>query len=91
MKTIDNFLINSLELPPEILAGMPVITIVGAQSINIENFTKILHFSDFNIIFETGQGNYEICGENLKIGFISQGQIRLTGKISRIFLEEENA
>lgn len=90
MEKFADLIVNTLELPSEILSDMPLLTLKGNQNVTIENYIKLVNFSDNNVSLLTGQGILNINGSNLQIACIYQGQIRLTGLINAIILEAEN-
>ena len=88
MDNINNFLVNGLELPPELLKNIPILTMIGAQNAVIENFISILYIGEDKIVLKTDIGAMTVLGENLRLNFISQGETGITGNIKEITISE---
>jgi len=75
---------DALELPKEITLDIPKITILGAESVTIENHKGIISYSDNQIRVNTGCGILSISGQRLAIKSIIQEEIIITGQIGNI-------
>jgi len=75
---------DALELPKEITLDIPKITILGAESVTIENHKGIISYNDNQIRVNTGCGILTISGQRLAIKSIIQEEIIITGQISNI-------
>lgn len=82
--SIQNKLINSLELPTSIVLNVPFITFIGKNKISIENFKVILKYSLTEIKLSTNCGILKINGENLHIKEFSKEKINIIGNILNV-------
>ena len=79
---------NILEIPREVVSTDVKITILGFDEILIENYKNILEYQDIFIRINTFEGIIDINGLNLKLEQITDDDIKITGKIDSIELEE---
>ena len=77
-------LVNTLELPKEIIFNLPLITIVGNEEINIENYKGVIEYSPEKIRINTECGVLKINGEKLSFKQITAENIIVTGVIQTL-------
>ncbi len=77
-----------LEIPKEIVSGVPKITLLGFEEMYIENYVGILEYEDFFIRINTKIGNININGFNLKLDEMNEDNLKVTGKIESIDFEK---
>ncbi|SHI88413.1 sporulation protein YqfC [Lutispora thermophila] len=75
---------DALELPKDITLDIPKVTILGKDSITVENHKGIISYNDNQIRINTTCGILTILGEGLTIKSIIQEEIIIIGKISNI-------
>jgi len=75
---------DALELPKDITLDIPKITMIGAESVTIENHKGIISYSDNQIRINTGSGILTISGQKLAIKSIIQEEIIITGQLNNI-------
>ena len=75
---------NHILLPPDVLAGMPYITICGRSSVSIENHKKILTYSDTLIEIQVKACIIRIEGEALKIAYYTKEELKICGVIKAV-------
>ena len=80
-QNIKKKLVNTLELPKEIIFNLPLITIVGNEEINIENYKGVIEYSPEKIRINTECGVLKINGEKLSFKQITAENIIVTGVI----------
>ena len=78
---------NFLEMPREISANEPKLTVQGFKELLIENFKGILEYEDFFVRINTSIGTININGFNLNLKQITDEDIMISGKIDNIELE----
>lgn len=76
-----------LEFPLEVCSNLPKITIVGFNEMIIENFKGILEYEDYFIRINTYIGIININGFSLKLENMTNDDIKVTGKIESMELE----
>lgn len=83
-QNIKKKLVNTLELPKEIIFNLPLITMVGNEEINIENYKGVIEYSPEKIRINTECGVLKINGEKLSFKQITAENIIVTGVIQTL-------
>lgn len=83
-QNIKKKLVNTLELPKEIIFNLPLITMVGNEEINIENYKGVIEYSPEKIRINTECGVLKINGEKLSFKQITAENIIVTGVIQKL-------
>jgi len=78
-----------LEVPKEVVTGLPKITILGFNEIYIENYKGVLEYEEFYIRINTFIGIVNINGYNFNIKQMTEDDILITGQIDSISLEND--
>lgn len=68
-----------LSLPPELLAGAPVMKIHGRDSLCIENYKRILEYQSNVIKIQTRIFVVTVEGSDLKIAYYTKDEMHITG------------
>lgn len=79
-----NILSSTLNIPTDILAGDPIITIIGRNEITIENYKRIIEYTSKNIKIKTNIGNILIQGKDMKISYFGEDEMKIAGKFELI-------
>lgn len=83
------FLAEELDLPKDVVVGLPKISITGDEEITIENHNGITYFGTSQIIIMSNIGKIVISGTNFEIRYIGGSTIAITGRFKKVFLEED--
>ena len=75
---------ESLSLPPEILSGAPILNIQGRNSLLLENYKKVLEYSDTVIKVQTRLYYLSIYGNDLKIQYYNRNEMKISGVFQNI-------
>lgn len=75
---------ENLRLPPDILAGVPILTVTGSNQLCLENYKGIIEYTGEIIRIQTKKCRIHIEGKNLNIDYFTDDEMRISGKISRI-------
>lgn len=75
---------EALELPKDITLDIPKITMIGTESVTIENHKGIIDYCENKISINTECGILVINGNKLTIKSIVQEEIIILGKLSSI-------
>lgn len=70
---------ETLSLPEEILSGAPVLNIHGRNSLLLENYKKVLEYTDTLIRIQTKLYYVNISGNDLKIQYYTKDEMRVDG------------
>lgn len=79
-----DFLMESLQLPKDILRGDMRITLTGNREVWIENYKGILEYSEECILLQGKNGRVQFEGKRLTISYYTNEDMKLTGRIMSI-------
>lgn len=75
---------DTIKLPSDILAGAPIMTIMGKREICIENYKGIIEYTNELIRVQTKSGRIHIEGKHLNILYYTEDDMKITGCIQQI-------
>ena len=81
---INKNIINTCQLPKDVLWGASIISLTGNTEMIVENFKNILKFQSELLIVQCKNYQIEIKGKNLMIEQYSKEELKILGKISEI-------
>ena len=82
--TFSNQIINTCQLPKDVLAGAAVISMVGNTEILIENFKNIIKYQSDIIILQCKKNQMQLIGKNMNIELFTKEEIKIKGHILEI-------
>ncbi|MGN1400753.1 MAG: sporulation protein YqfC [Bacillus sp. (in: firmicutes)] len=85
---LKKMLVDTIDLPQDVMMDLPRVTIIGQLHIYIENHRGLLAFSEEEIKLSLSQGQLSIKGEGLIIKAILPEEILLEGKIHSVSYED---
>lgn len=77
---------EALELPADIVAGAPLIELVGKRELRMENHRGILSYGEHEISVSGGKVLVTIRGERLELSAMSAHSLFITGEIHSVEL-----
>lgn len=77
-------LVNALELPKDLLLGMPYLTMNGNRELLIENHRGILTYSDRQMVVLTKSYQIEITGKELYVEYYTADLMKIQGQMDGI-------
>ena len=77
-------LVNSLNLPKDVMLGATTIHLTGHYTVVVENFDCILDYDSTQIIVRTKDSKIKICGEYMEMDYLSDYDFKVSGRISQI-------
>ena len=77
------------DLSRDVVAGLPVISMLCDCEVFIENYRGILEYSSEYLKVSTKIGNIRVSGSNLVIYHMNQDEILLRGCIGKVSLKGE--
>ena len=77
---------NILDMPKEVTLNYPKITVMGEESVCVENHKGLIELSQTVIRLNTSMYLLKITGENLDIKSITGDDIEISGKITGIIM-----
>lgn len=79
-----NRLSSTLNIPSDILTGAPIITLIGKSEISVENYKRIIEYTNNNIKIQTSIGSITIQGNDLKIVYFGNDEMKINGRFNLI-------
>ncbi len=80
-------LVESLELPKDLMYGAVLVSITGRQEILIENYRGILEYTKSHISLQTKTCRLVIHGKDLNISYYTNEEMKITGFIQGILYD----
>lgn len=80
-------LIEKLDLPRDVVLGVPKIIVIGRDEITIENHKGILIFDESHIKVNTNSSPITIRGNKFEILYIAASTITISGRFNSIEYE----
>lgn len=80
-------LVESLELPKDLVYGAVLVSITGRQEILIENYRGILEYTKSHISLQTKTCRLIIHGKDLNISYYTNEEMKITGLIDSLLYE----
>ncbi len=77
-------LVGKLELPGEIIMGLPLLALGGNRRLYIESHLGLIEYSDTIIRLRVKQGQVIIIGKGFFIEELQEKEVLASGKIQRI-------
>ncbi len=75
---------SQLKLPSDMLAGAPIVSVLGRSEVCVENYKGILEYNNSLIKILTKIGRIHIEGKNLNISYFTNEEMKITGMIHNI-------
>ncbi|MDD6293432.1 MAG: YabP/YqfC family sporulation protein [Eubacteriales bacterium] len=75
---------DTLSLPKDIVMGASILHLIGQYEIYIENYKKIIEFSEEVIKIQGRNSKIIITGKHLHIEYFNHNDMKIKGRISNI-------
>lgn len=75
---------DTLKIPKDLLLGAAILTVTGQCEAYVENYNGIIEYTDKKIRLQTKTCRIEICGNDLKIIYYTNDEMKITGQIEEI-------
>lgn len=75
---------EAMSLPPDLLAGAPIVTMHGRNAVYIENHKKIAEYNENNILVQAGLYYVLVEGKNLTVEYFSKEEMKISGIIRQV-------
>ena len=83
-------IVNKLNISEDVINGAEIISLVGKRNLVVENYVKVVEYSEELIVIKTKKNYLHISGKGLKIEYLLDVELRITGKIESISFEINN-
>ena len=77
-------IIDTLQLPKDVLLGAAIISMTGNTDFLIENFKNIIKYQTDLVLIQCKKNRIQVLGKNLQIELYSKEEIKLHGIITEI-------
>lgn len=81
---VTDTIVEALELPKDVVCGMPLFYACGNRELYIDNHKGILNYQSDFIVMKTKSCLIRIEGKELCIAFFSHDTVKITGQICKI-------
>lgn len=75
---------DKINLPNEVIVGVPIVTITGNLEICIENYKNLIEYTEHYIRVKRRDGEIRIEGDLLKIEYYKGVEMKITGYIKQV-------
>ena len=87
LKKVKANIVESLELPKDLLYGAVIVTVTGKSEILIENYRGIIEYTCEKIRLQTKTCQVEVRGKRLFIEYYTNDEMKVTGFIHEIIYD----
>ena len=81
---LSNKIIDTCQLPKDVLSGAAIISMTGNTDLLIENFKNIIKYQPDTLILQCKRNQLHIVGKNLTIEYYTNEEIKITGYITEL-------
>lgn len=82
--SLSNKIIDTCQLPKDVLLGASIISMTGNTDILIENFKNIIKYQTDLLLIQCKKNRIQITGKNLKLEQYSKEELKVCGIILEI-------
>lgn len=87
-KHLKNRITDAVNMPKDVIFGVPLVTMVGQDEIYIENYRGILEYTDQLIRVQTKLGRIHIIGKGLQVEYYNNDEMKIYGHINTLEYHE---
>jgi len=77
-------IVGALELPKAVALNLPLVSLVGHEELNVENYKGIIEYTDERIRLKTTAGILKVEGRKMLLGQITSESVCVTGTILKV-------
>lgn len=87
LKKVKSNIVESLELPKDLVYGAVIVTVTGKTEVLIENYKGIIEYTCEKIRLQTKHCQVAVCGKRLLIQYYTNDEMKITGFIEKILYD----
>ena len=87
LRKIKSNIVESLELPKDIMYGAVIVNVTGRSEVLIENYRGIIEYTGEKIRLQTKNCQVTILGKNLFIQYYTNDEMKIMGIIHQIIYD----
>lgn len=76
-----------LNIPEDISAGLPIVTVTGDHEIYVENYKGIIEYGKCKIRIQAKENRITFCGKDLEIVYYTNTDMKITGELKSVCYE----
>lgn len=84
MNKLRNRVSDAMNIPKDVILGVPLIRMVGREEFYIENYRGILEYTDTLIRIQTKIGQIKLSGKHLEILYYTNDEMKVAGLIDQV-------
>ncbi len=84
LKKVKSNIVESLELPVDIMYGAVIVTAIGRNQVLVENYKGIIEYTQEKIRLQTKTCQVTIQGKRLVVEYYTNEEMKITGCIQGI-------
>ena len=84
LKKVKSNIVESLELPKDLMYGAVIVTVTGNREVLIENYKGILEYTGEKIRVQTKSCQVMVSGKQLLVEYYTNDEMKITGLIHQI-------
>lgn len=75
---------DKMNMPKDVVLGVPILTLTGQYEMNIENYRGIMEYTEQLIRVKIRGGQVKLTGKHLEIIYYTNTDMQIVGKIEKI-------
>jgi len=75
---------DALDLPADVMAGAPQITLLGRREVQIVNHTGLLDFGEEGLRFGSRKGDIFVSGRHLRLRAMNRFEVVICGELDTV-------
>ena len=87
LNQVKSNIVESLELPRDIMYGAVIITAMGRNQVLVENYKGIIEYTREKIRLQTKNCQVTVQGQQLVVEYYTNEEMKITGRIESVFYE----
>ena len=87
LKSVKQNMVETLELPKDLMYGDSIVTITGRREVPIENYKGILEYTGEYIKIQTKNAKLTVYGKKLSIEYYTNEDMKVVGFVKSIEYE----
>ncbi len=83
-KGLKEKLTTAAGMPKDVVQGAVVVTLIGNEEVCIENYRRIIEYTNDTIRVQAKKRQIRISGKQLQIEYYTNDEMKITGKIDSL-------
>ena len=84
MNKLRNRVSDAMNIPKDVILGVPIIRMIGNEEFYLENYRGILEYTDTMIRVQTKSGQIHLSGKSLEITYYTNDEMKVIGRIKSL-------